>query len=55
MFPSLDHGLLPQLKETFLETCKDFEIEMRQHLFYECLIAQYQQLGRTQTLKLTQS
>ncbi|CAO1414248.1 unnamed protein product [Diamesa hyperborea] len=52
MFPSLDHGLLPQLKDTFIETCKDFDVEMRQQSFYEALVGQFQQLGRTETVSL---
>lgn len=52
MFPSLDHGLLPQLKDTLIETCKDFEVEIRQQNFYQALVGQFQQLGRTETVSL---
>lgn len=52
MFPSLDHGLLPQLKDTLIETCKDFDVEMRQTNFYQALVGQFQQLGRTETVSL---
>ena len=52
MFPSLDHGLLPQLKDTLIETCKDFDVEMRKQNFYEALVGQFQQLGRTEIVKL---
>lgn len=52
MFPSLDHGLLSQLKSTLIETCMDFDVEMRQQSFYQALVGQFQQLGRTEIVLL---
>lgn len=29
LFPSIDHGILPQFKDVFEETCNEFDIELR--------------------------
>lgn len=52
MFPSLDHSLLPQLYEIFIETCIEFQEDLRKCSMIEAMIAQFQQLSRTETLKL---
>lgn len=49
LFPSLDHGILPQLNQVFLETCQEFQTELRVYPWYKIFIGQYQQLTRTQT------
>lgn len=46
LFPTLDHGLLPQLHEVFIETCKDFEIELREYPWWPLIVGQFQQLLR---------
>ncbi|XP_001842477.2 cytochrome b5-related protein [Culex quinquefasciatus] len=46
MFPTLDHGLLPQLYPTFLETCAEFEVEYRERPWWHMFFAQYKQLAR---------
>lgn len=51
LFPALDHSLLPQLMDTFLETCKDFEVELQKFSYLDGVIAQYQQLSRTEIIK----
>lgn len=51
LFPSLDHSLLPQLKETFLETCKEFDVEFQKFTFLQAVVAQYLQLGRTEVYR----
>lgn len=52
MFPSLDHSLLPQLSETFIETCNDFKEELREFTLLEAMLGQFQQLSRTKTIQL---
>jgi fatty acid desaturase len=52
LFPSLDHTLLPQLNDTFMETCKDFDAEFQKFSFLDGVVAQYQQLGRTEIIKI---
>lgn len=47
LFPTLDHGLLPQLNEIFLETCQEFEIELREKPWYQLIEGQFKQLART--------
>jgi len=45
-FPTLDHGVLPQLHEIFLETCKEFEIELREYSWWPLIVGQFEQLVR---------
>lgn len=52
MFPSLDHSLLPQLEEVLLETCIDFEVELKKFSFYQGFEGHFQQLGRTRPIKV---
>ena len=47
MFPTLDHGLLPQLNEVFLETCKEFEVEMKEYPWHNLIAGQFMQLTKT--------
>lgn len=54
MFPSLDHSLLPQLREIFIETCKDFKEEFRECSMWDALVGQCEQLGRTDIIKQTE-
>lgn len=49
-FPTLDHGLLPQLNEVFMKTCKEFDSELREFSWYRLLIGHHEQLARTKTL-----
>ena len=51
-FPSLDHSILPQLRKTLIETCTDFEEELRECSLFEALVEQFKQLGRTEIIKL---
>lgn len=52
MFPSLDHSLLPQLNDIFIETCLEFKEELRECSLLEALLWQFEQLGRSDTIKL---
>ena len=47
LFPSIDHGLLPQLKDVFEETCNEFDVEMRKFHWYKLMRGQFKQLERT--------
>ena len=50
MFPSLDHAVLPQLRDILIQTCIEFEGELREFSLFDAFIAHYQQLGRTETI-----
>lgn len=52
LFPSLDHSLLPQLKECLVETCNDFNEELTECTMLDGLVGQLKQLSRTETIKL---
>ncbi|XP_075152428.1 cytochrome b5-related protein [Haematobia irritans] len=47
LFPTLDHGVLPQLQSIFLETLHEFKGEMREITFLDHIIGQNKQLLRT--------
>lgn len=47
LFPTIDHGVLPQFHEVFLETCKDFSWELREYSWWPLIKGQFQQLSRT--------
>lgn len=51
-FPTLDHGLLPQLNKVFEETCKEFDTELREFSWYKLLVGHHQQLVRNKTLTI---
>lgn len=44
MFPTLDLGLLPQLNDVFLETCKEFEVEMKEYPWHNFPLQETQTL-----------
>ncbi|CAO1309433.1 unnamed protein product [Diamesa serratosioi] len=50
MFPTLDHLVLPQLRDILIETCKEFNISIREMRWHELIIPQFQQLGRTKKI-----
>lgn len=52
-FPSLDHAILPELQETLVETCKEFQEELREYSMLDAIIGQFQQLSRSETIKLS--
>lgn len=52
MFPSLDHALLPQFRELFIDTCNDFKEELRECSLLGALVGQFQQLKRTEVIRL---
>lgn len=49
MFPTLDHGILPQLYPIFHETCAEFETAYRECSWLHHIIGQHQQLARIET------
>ena len=51
LFPTVDHGLLPQLHNIFLETCEEFQLVLREYPWFELIKGQFQQLERTKTLQ----
>lgn len=46
LFPTIDHGILPQLHEIFLETCREFQMELREYTWWPLIVGQFQQLTR---------
>jgi fatty acid desaturase len=52
LFPTIDHGLLPQLKDLVLETCQEFGTELREYPWYKLIQGHYQQLARTEPRSL---
>jgi fatty acid desaturase len=53
-FPTLDHGLLPQINDIFIGTCKEFDTELREFSWYTLLIGHHKQLARTKTLTVAE-
>lgn len=53
LFPTLDHGVLPDLYDVFFETLLDFEAECHCYpWFFETIKGQFQQLSRVEPIKL---
>lgn len=50
MFPTLDHGILPQLYPVFLRTCEEFETAYRECSWLHHIVGQHRQLARTETI-----
>lgn len=48
LFPTIDHALLPELYETLILTCKEFEIEVRDSRWWNLIVGQFEQLIRTE-------
>lgn len=49
MFPTLDHGILPQLYPIFHKTCEEFEVVYRECPWLHHIIGQHRQLARVET------
>lgn len=49
MFPTLDHGILPQLYPIFHQTCKEFETVYRECSWLHHIVGQHRQLARIET------
>lgn len=52
MFPTLDHSFLPQLNELFLDTCTEFDVQLREFPWWPLIVGQFRQLLRTETVTL---
>lgn len=48
LFPSIDAAVLPQLKSTLLETCKEFDVDMKESSLIGSVIGQYKQMYRSE-------
>lgn len=48
LFPTLDHSILPQLYPEFVQTLKEFRVEMRECTHLDHIIGQSMQLLRTE-------
>lgn len=54
LFPTLDHGLLPQLYDIFFETMLEFEADCKCYpWFFETVKGQFLQLSRTEKMELS--
>lgn len=52
LFPALDSAILPQLKETLLQTCKEFDVDLQPETsMLNATIGQFQQLYRSDIIK----
>lgn len=53
LFPTLDHGILPELYDLLYETLEEFEAECQCYpWFFETIKGQFQQLSRVEPMKL---
>lgn len=53
LFPTLDHGILPELYDVFFETLSEFEAECQYYpWFFETIKGQFKQLARIEPMKL---
>ncbi|XP_065090349.1 cytochrome b5-related protein-like [Ochlerotatus camptorhynchus] len=50
LFPTLDHGILPQLYPVFLKTCAEFQLEYRAQSLWPAVVGQHQQLARIEPM-----
>lgn len=48
LFPTLDHGVLPQFYPIFFKTLEEFELELVAYPWYQHVYAQFKQLTRTE-------
>lgn len=46
LFPTLDHGVLPQLYPILFETMNEFEVDLESNPWYHCVSGQFRQLAR---------
>jgi fatty acid desaturase len=53
LFPTLDHAILPQLHETLISTCVEFECELRQFPWWKLIAGQFKQLMRTESKRFS--
>lgn len=54
LFPTLDHGVLPELYDILFETLFEFEAELQCcPWFFETVKGQFKQLSRTEPMKLS--
>lgn len=52
LFPTLDHALLPQIHDVLIQTCKEFELELREYPWWPLILGQFEQLIRTKPKSL---
>lgn len=51
LFPTLDSSILPQLRETLRQTCKEFDIDLRpETTMLQATLGHFKQLYRTETI-----
>ena len=54
LFPTIDHSLLPHFNELFLDTCREFQIQLREFSWWALIAGHFQQLQRMKPISLTE-
>lgn len=52
LFPTLDHAILPYLYDEFVQTCNEFEEEIRKFSIWEGVKEQLKQMSRTKVIRI---
>lgn len=51
LFPTLDHGILPQLYDELEDTMVEFQAELKQRKWWRCVVGQFKQLARAEPME----
>jgi fatty acid desaturase len=52
LFPTLDHNLLPMFNDLFVDTCIEFNIQVRELSWWSLVVGYFEQLKRTKRMSL---
>lgn len=52
LFPTVDQSLLPYFHELFFDTCREFNIQLREFDWWPLIVGHFKQLQRTKTNSL---
>lgn len=55
LFPTIDHAILPHLREIFIKTCKEFDLKVNESSFFKTIIDQWKQLYRSDVIVLSEN
>jgi hypothetical protein len=53
LFPTIDHAILKEFNDVFLETCKEFQTHLVEKPWYHHIVGQHLQLARVEPHKKT--
>jgi len=48
LFPTIDHSILPQIKNILIDTCNEFYVDLIEYSWLQHIIGQHQQLANIQ-------